>query len=79
MGRLAGVGVAISLVPVNSFLAINISFSEMLMALNLLLGRSPRRTCHLLLGCAGTGFFAATLFGDSNTGTSSCTGGSAKI
>lgn len=52
MGRIPGVGVANSLVPVNSFLAINISFSEMLMALNPFLGCSPRRTCHPLLGSA---------------------------
>lgn len=52
MGRIPGVGVANSLVPVNSFLAINISFSEMLMALNPFLGCSPRRTCHPLLSYA---------------------------
>lgn len=52
MGRIPGVGVANSLVPVNSFLAINISFSEMLMALNPFLGCNPRRTCHPLLSYA---------------------------
>ena len=82
MGRIPGVGVANSLVPVNSFLAINISFSEMLMALNPFLGCSPRRTSHPLLSyavcpCWDRLHHSRSLW-ERKTGISSCAGRNAK-
>ena len=82
MGRIPGVGVANSLVPVNSFLAINISFSEMLMALNPFLGCSPRRTSHPLLSyavcpCWDRLHHSRSLW-ERKTGSSSCAGRNAK-